>query len=85
MYAGRIFYPESPMKRRSPAFRPSGSIPRSGLVETKDYIILISGKNQAQAYDKRGLEGRSVREFAGFSAEKPACMCRLSCAEPQSG
>lgn len=55
------------------------------LVETKDYIILILGKNQAQAYDKSGLEGRSVREFAGFSAGKPACMCRPSRAEPQSG
>ena len=40
------------------------------LVETKDYIILILGKNQAQAYDKRGLEGRSVREFCGFLSRK---------------
>ena len=40
------------------------------LVETKDYIILILGKNQAQAYDKSGLEGRSVREFCGFLSRK---------------
>lgn len=40
------------------------------LVETKDYIILILGKNHAQACDKSGLEGRSVREFCGFLSRK---------------
>lgn len=40
------------------------------LAETKGYIILILGKNHAQAYDKSGLEGRSVREFCGFLSRK---------------
>lgn len=40
------------------------------LVETRDYIIFILSKDDAQAYDKSGLEGRSVREFCGFLSRK---------------
>lgn len=40
------------------------------LVETRDYIIFILSKDDAQAYDKAGLEGRSVRGFCGFLSRK---------------
>ena len=54
-------------------------------VETKDYIILILGKTRLRPMIRAAWRAGAYVSFAGFSAGKPACMCRPSRAEPQSG
>lgn len=40
------------------------------LAELGDYIVVVLGKNHAQAFDKAGLEGGTVEEFRRFLEEK---------------
>ena len=40
------------------------------LVESGDYLVVILGKNHAQAFDKAGLEGGTVEEFRCFLEER---------------
>lgn len=41
----------------------------SALAETKEYFVLILGKNHAQVYAKNGITGGSVEEFRAFIQE----------------
>lgn len=40
------------------------------LAETKDYLLLVMGKNHAMALEKANLEGGSIQEFRHFMEEK---------------
>ena len=40
------------------------------LVESGDYIVVILGKNHAQAFDKAGLEGGTAEQFRRFLEER---------------
>ena len=40
------------------------------LAETRDYIVLVLGKNHAQAYPKSGLTGSTAEEFLRFLEQK---------------
>ena len=40
------------------------------LAETKDYLLLVMGKNHAMALEKANLEGGSLQEFCRFMEEK---------------
>lgn len=40
------------------------------LAETKDYFLLVMGKNHAMVLEKANLEGGSLQAFCGFLEEK---------------
>ena len=70
MYAGRTFTPSS-MKRRSPDVQTQWQYTKvQALVETKDYIILILGKNQAQPMISAAWRAEAYVSFAGFLSRK---------------
>lgn len=40
------------------------------LAETKDYFVFLFGKNHAQVYEKKSIQGGDVKEFRRFIEEK---------------
>lgn len=38
----------------------------TALAETENYFVFVFGKNHAQVYDKRGMEGGTAGEFRAF-------------------
>jgi len=68
--AHTVFTPED---YRSATDVGSSEFPYSNILmmaETKDYFVLIFGKNHAQIYDKSSLSGGTAEEFRRFMEEK---------------